>query len=473
MKNNTNQTLGIKIGLPNSSNKGFDIKAGMMDSNAPYANDIKLYDSNDKGAMSMSFAICDIECKEILGHSKMETSSTSKNTASTINTASQGDTSHFIYEDSNIKVKEIIDNDTSSIVIEYLQGFLDYQGNTADTLMAGVSGIFGAMEEGAEQIAKLAIEQGYSKKIKALKYIFQAEGASVSLTYNYGNNGNDMLKAGISVGIEIGVGSIIGITATTLSMPVWALVAISAITAVGISLLLNTQSGKNIINSLTDKLHSFFSIFDSNPSKYELVSNPRLESNDYKSLIELLLDSKSNALDIDTLLHTFPNYLAYPTNTKDSTHQAQDTSSISNAIPMHITAQLFNHQNKPLSNREIYVYSPNFYAFVDRATSDEFGFIEFHNACVSSKMTNSDLYFVLNRYGLDEEQKDFHTKISPSKTIQPKDKKAGELINQTMFFVKNIPKAIAFNDSIMPSIKVSDIEYLPLSLSNRFRNHHS
>lgn len=76
-------------------------------------------------------------------------------------------------------------------------------------------------------------------------------------------------------------------------------------------------------------------------------------------------------------------------------------------------------------------------------------------------MTNSDLYFVLNRYGLDEEQKDYHTKISPSKTIQPKDKRAGELINQTMFFVKNIPKTIAFNDSIMPSIKVSDIEYLP------------
>lgn len=159
-----------------------------------------------------------------------------------------------------------------------------------------------------------------------------------------------MLKAGVSVAIEIIGGAIAGSMATT----VLASVIVSAITAVGISLLLNTQSGKNIINSLTDKLHSFFSLFDSNTSKYELVSNPRLESNDYKSLIELLLDSKSNALDIDTLLHTFSNYLAYPTNAKDSTHQ--ETSSISNAIPMHITAQLFNHQNKPLSNREIYVY---------------------------------------------------------------------------------------------------------------------
>lgn len=38
--NNSNQpnTAGIKIGLPNSSNKGFDVKAGMIDSNpnAPY-----------------------------------------------------------------------------------------------------------------------------------------------------------------------------------------------------------------------------------------------------------------------------------------------------------------------------------------------------------------------------------------------------------------------------------------------------
>lgn len=75
MNHNDNKpnTTGITIGLPNASNKGFDIKAGMIDSNAPYANDIKLYDSIDKGyTMSMSFAICDIECGEILGHSDVE-----------------------------------------------------------------------------------------------------------------------------------------------------------------------------------------------------------------------------------------------------------------------------------------------------------------------------------------------------------------------------------------------------------------
>ncbi len=107
------------------------------------------------------------------------------------------------------------------------------------------------------------------------------------------------------------------------------------------------------------------------------------------------------------------------------------------------------------------MYSPNFYSFVDRARSDENGFIEFNNACVSSNMTNSDLYFVLNRCGLDEEQKDFHIKISPSKTIQPKDKQVGELLEQRLSFEKNIPKAITLNDNIKPNIKVNAIEYIP------------
>ena len=306
--------------------------------------------------------------------------------------------------------------------------------------------------------------------------LFQTEGASVSLAYNYGNNGNDILKAGISVGIELGVGYLVGLGVSALS--VLPAVAISALAAVGIGYLLNTQAGKwavntitenlvkpliesieSLINSLQSKLQSFFSLFDSNPSAYELVPNPTLQSQNYKSLIELLLHKDSNALDIDTLLHTFPNYLAYPTHaTTNSTNSSLALSTPKDALPIHIKAQCFNHKKEALSNREIYVYSPNFYSFVDRAKSDENGFIEFHNAYVSSKMTNSDLYFVLNRYGLDEEQKDFHIKISPSKTIQPKDKKAKELLEQRLSFEKNIPKAITLNDNIKPNIKVISIE---------------
>ena len=283
-----------------------------------------------------------------------------------------------------------------------------------------------------------------------------------------------MLKAGISVGIELFTGWVAGVVATALipaSAPVLAFVGVSALAAVGIGYFLNTKAGKWVVNGITEylvkplidsiesKLQSFFSLFDSNPSAYELVPNPTLESKDYQSLIELLLHKDSNALDIDTLLHTFPNYLAYPTHaTTNSTNSSLSLSTPKEALPIHIKAQCFNHKNEPLANKEIYVYSPNFYSFVDRARSDENGFIEFNNACVSSNMTNSDLYFVLNRCGLDEEQKDFHIKISPSKTIQPKDKKAKELLEQRLSFEKNIPKAITLNDNIKPNIKVISIE---------------
>lgn len=53
MNHNSNNpnTAGITIGLPNSSNKGFDIKAGIIESNpnVPYNpnNNMKLYDSKD------------------------------------------------------------------------------------------------------------------------------------------------------------------------------------------------------------------------------------------------------------------------------------------------------------------------------------------------------------------------------------------------------------------------------------------
>lgn len=274
------------------------------------------------------------------------------------------------------------------------------------------------------------------------------------------------LVAGSSfIGLVLeGVLAALGMT----SIPAFVIVgAISALTA---GILMNTQAGKDFVNFLIDdiakplidsiesKLQSFFSLFDSNPSKYELVSNPTLESNDYKSLIELLLDPNSNALDIDTLLHTFPNYLAYPTHTTADSTKSPSLSNITDSIPMCIDALCLNHKNEPLANKEIYVYSPNFTSFVDKARSDDNGYIVFNNACVSSKMTNSDLYFVLNRYGLDEEQKDFHTKISPSKTIQPKDKKARKLTNQTLVFNKHIPKTIKANDSIKPNIKVISIE---------------
>ncbi|STP07465.1 hypothetical protein [Helicobacter fennelliae] len=434
---NESNTAGIKIGLPNSSNKGFDVKAGMIDSNpnAPYNpnNNLKLYDSKDT-YNRIPFAeviMCNIDCEEFLKNAT--TLNKQNNIESTTNTESahQNNTNQpFTYEDSNITAKEIINKDnTSTLVIESNTNLLEYQGNIADTLMSGLSGVFASMATLAE---KYGVDKSLKESTKGLgtkgrilaSVLFQTEGASVSLTYNYGNNGKDLLKAGVTLGAEIAgtyIATKIGLSLMASSMglsiaalPVLPAVAISALAAVGIGLFLNTQVGKwvtdsiaehliqPLIDNLKPKLQSFFSMFDSNPLEYELVPNPTLSSKDYQSLIELLLNKNSNALDIDTLLHTFPNYLAYPTHsysTKDSTNSSLSLSTPKDALPIHIKAQCFNHKKEALSNREIYVYSPNFYSFVDRAKSDENGFIEFHNAYVSSKMTNSDLYFVLNRYG--------------------------------------------------------------------------
>ena len=386
-----------------------------------------------------------------------------------------------ITQDNTIEITTQYDNFHDTL--HTIKNATQYRGNLADTLMAGVSGVFGAIDKGLEKL----IKNTGDKRLKIAKYIFKAEGISVSATYGYGSNDRDIIKTAVSVGLELAGGYFIGlalegaiVSLGLASMP--AFIVAGAISALIAGILMNTQVGKwavneatqfirEVIDSIQSKLHSFFSLFDSNPSKYELVSNPSLESSDYKSLIELLLDSKSNALDIDSLLHTFPNYLAYLTHTTTDTTNSLSLSHSPDSIPMCINALCLNHKNEPLANREIYVYSPNFASFVDKAKSDENGHITFNNACVSSKMTNSDLYFVLNRYGLDEEQKDYHIKISPSKTIQPNDKRARELTDQTLTFNKHIPKAIKANDSIMPNIKVNAIEFIEQNINNSTHIH--
>ena len=387
-----------------------------------------------------------------------------------------------ITQDNTIEITTQYDNFHDTL--QTIKNATQYRGNLADTLMAGVSGVFGAIDKGLEKL----IKNTGDKRLKIAKYIFQSEGISISATYGYGSNDRDIIKTAVSVGLELAGGYFIGlalegaiVSLGLASIP--AFIVAGAISALIAGILMNTQAGKDLVNGITEnlvkplidsiqsKLHSFFSLFDSNPSKYELVSNPSLESSDYKSLIELLLDSKSNALDIDSLLHTFPNYLAYLTHTTTDTTNSLSLSHSPDSIPMCINALCLNHKNEPLANREIYVYSPNFASFVDKAKSDENGHITFNNACVSSKMTNSDLYFVLNRYGLDEEQKDYHIKISPSKTIQPNDKRARELTDQTLTFNKHIPKAIKANDSIMPNIKVNAIEFIEQNINNSTHIH--
>ena len=160
-------------------------------------------------------------------------------------------------------------------------------------------------------------------------------------------------------------------------------------TTASIALLIekNVSSLQDFTSHIINKVSSWVDEFDvnnliiqGNHSSGEKEYNPahpyanpqrNLSSKDYQSLIELLLNKNSNALDIDTLLHTFPNYLSHPTHsTKDSTNSSLALSTPKDALPIHIKAQCFNHKKEALSNREIYVYSPSFYSFVDRAKSD-------------------------------------------------------------------------------------------------------
>ena len=233
------------------------------------------------------------------------------------------------YQDSNsITTAQITQDNTIEITTQYdnfhdilqvIQNATQYKGTLSDTLMAGVSGVFGGIDKGLEKL----IENTQDKRLKIAKYIFQGEGISISAIYGYGNNDGDMVKTIISVGgefiISIVIGKVIVASLSLVSIP--AFIIAGAISALIAGILMNTQAGKSLVNWLSDdiikpfinsiesKLRDFFSLFDSNPSNYELVSNPSLESSDYKSLIELLLDSNSTAKDIDSLLHSFPNYL--------------------------------------------------------------------------------------------------------------------------------------------------------------------
>ena len=280
-----------------------------------------------------------------------------------------------------------------------IKDYVTYKGNLADTLMAGISGIFGAVTEGAKQVSEQAIKQGFSGKIKALSFISQAEGISVSATYNYGNNGRDITKAAVAVSGEIilskGISLILISTLGLSSAP--ALITIGDISAITAGILMNTQAGKvgvqwasekikPLITNIESKIRDFFNRFDSNPSSYELVKNPSLESKDYKSLIELLLDNHSTAQDIDTLLHSFPNYLKV--DSKDSTPLDStiefylkesllkpDKVNAHRKGEIHFTFQILNEDaTTPISNAEIQLQNVNLGV---KAITDSKGLVSF------------------------------------------------------------------------------------------------
>ncbi len=183
---NKPNTAGITIGLPNSSNKGFDIKAGVIDNANTYNpnNNLKLYDSKDKynRIPSASVIMCNIDCQELLKNAT--TLNIQDNTKSNTNIESQRDTEStnqpFTYQDSNITAKEIINNDnTTSLIIESKTSLLEYQGNTTDTLMAMISGVFASMAESAKQLDSYVKDnvRKFGVKGQIAYWIFQAQGA--------------------------------------------------------------------------------------------------------------------------------------------------------------------------------------------------------------------------------------------------------------------------------------------------------
>ncbi|WP_194145496.1 hypothetical protein, partial [Helicobacter sp. MIT 05-5294] len=160
-----------KINLPNSSNKGFDVKLGMIDSNpnSPY-NQMQSYESKYSSKRVAVACIVDYPFEIISNQDPKIPKNNTESETNIININMESSTNNkpFAYQDSNIQAHEIINQDnTSTLVIESKNNFLEYQGNTADTLMSGLSGIFGGMVEGAKQASKQAVKQSMIMAINA------------------------------------------------------------------------------------------------------------------------------------------------------------------------------------------------------------------------------------------------------------------------------------------------------------------
>ncbi|EGD0127408.1 hypothetical protein GLN21_10195 [Campylobacter coli] len=185
---NKPNTAGITIGLPNSSNKGFDIKAGVIDNANTYNpnNNLKLYDSKDKynRIPSASVIMCNIDCQELLKNATTLNTQNIAESKTNIEFTKPNNTNNliqpFTYQDSNITAKETINDDnTSTLVIESKANFLEYQGNTTDTLMAMISGTFASMAELAKQLDSYVKDnvRKFGVKGQIAYWIFQAQGA--------------------------------------------------------------------------------------------------------------------------------------------------------------------------------------------------------------------------------------------------------------------------------------------------------
>ncbi len=147
--------------------QGLPYKKGEVDYRTLFApnNNIKLYDSKDtyNRTPNTNTIVCYVNCDNFINNNtgnNLNGFSNNNKTFSAQVTMDSNPTQPFTYEDSNIAAKEIINKDnTSTLVIESNTNLLEYQGNTTDTLMSGISGVFASM-------ATLAEKYGVDKSLK-------------------------------------------------------------------------------------------------------------------------------------------------------------------------------------------------------------------------------------------------------------------------------------------------------------------
>ncbi|MCX2717249.1 hypothetical protein OQH61_05805 [Helicobacter sp. MIT 21-1697] len=162
--NNDERQSNLGFTLKFGNQQGTSAEFGMINSNpnAPYSPNNSVVFYNPETKQKVMAIACIVDCpfdminkeqqneNDILNFGKQTAESTkdsiniTESTKQLESTNPNNPTQPFTYQDSNITAKEIInDDDTSTLVIESHTNLLEYQGNLADTLMAGVSGVFG------------------------------------------------------------------------------------------------------------------------------------------------------------------------------------------------------------------------------------------------------------------------------------------------------------------------------------------
>ncbi|HEF9143741.1 TPA: hypothetical protein SBV52_001683 [Campylobacter coli] len=184
MQNENQPNLGFTLKFGNK--QGVSAEFGVINNNPnTLNNNLKLYDSKNRlnHNSNPNTIVCYVNCDSFMSNNKTfsaQVTMDSNPILSNIESINNNATQPFTYQDSSIVAKEIINDDnTSTLVIESKANFLEYQGNTTDTLMAMISGTFASMAELAKQLDSYVKDnvRKFGVKGQIAYWIFQAQGA--------------------------------------------------------------------------------------------------------------------------------------------------------------------------------------------------------------------------------------------------------------------------------------------------------